>query len=435
MSYSDDETERAPPGAAFVPNLETDSPTLELTVLDGPDRDVSRWVEGERISIGTHPKNDLVLSDPTVSRFHCELFSDRRGLAVRDLESTNGTFVDAVPVREGWVRHESVLRMGGSTLRVTVGQARAKRRLSARSSFGLLVGRSLAMRGLFAALEKAASGDSTVLLTGETGTGKEVTAQSIHEASARAEGPMVVVDCASLAPHLVESELFGHERGAFTDASRGRAGAFEAAHGGTIFLDEIGELPVEAQSKLLRVLESREVKRVGGDEPRPVDVRVIAATHRDLRAEVNRGAFREDLYYRVAVIELRLPALRERMEDLPILAKVLLERLGGARTIDEALIERLGASAWPGNVRQLRNYLERLVLLDRVEPPPGAGPPSAINPGLPYEEARRRALDDFERRYFEALLSACDDNVTEAARRAGMNRTYLHKILRRHGIR
>jgi transcriptional regulator with GAF, ATPase, and Fis domain len=276
-----------------------------------------------------------------------------------------------------------------------------------------------------------------VLLTGETGTGKEITAQSIHDASPRADGPMVVVDCASLAPQLVESELFGHERGAFTDAVRARAGAFEIAHGGTIFLDEIGELPPASQAKILRVLEAREVRRVGSGHVRPVDVRVIAATHRDLRSEVNQGRFREDLYYRLAVIELRLPPLRERLEDLPILAGTLLERLGAARAIDEELIARLSASAWPGNVRQLRNYLERLVALDRDLPPPSSGDlaPPTIHAHLAYEDARRIALDDFERRYLVALVESCDDNVSEAARRAGLNRTYLHKLLRRHGVR
>jgi DNA-binding NtrC family response regulator len=438
VSYSEEETERAPVGATFVPlRLDTKRPSVAVAVIEGPDAGRSERLEMDRISIGTHPKNDFVLTDPTVSRFHCELFMDARGLAVSDLESTNGTFVDAVPVREGWVRLESVLRLGSSVLRVSTGKATARRTLSPRTSFGLLTGRSIPMRELFAVLEKLAPSDSTVLLTGETGTGKEITAQSIHDASPRADGPMVVVDCASLAPQLVESELFGHERGAFTDAVRARAGAFEIAHGGTIFLDEIGELPPASQAKILRVLEAREVRRVGSGHVRPVDVRVIAATHRDLRSEVNQGRFREDLYYRLAVIELRLPPLRERLEDLPILAGTLLERLGAARAIDEELIARLSASAWPGNVRQLRNYLERLVALDRDLPPPSSGDlaPPTIHAHLAYEDARRIALDDFERRYLVALVESCDDNVSEAARRAGLNRTYLHKLLRRHGVR
>jgi DNA-binding NtrC family response regulator len=296
------------------------------------------------------------------------------------------------------------------------------------------------MRSIFAQLERVAKSESTVLLTGETGTGKEEAAQAVHEASDRAEGPFVVVDCGTVVQTLVESELFGHERGAFTGADRARGGAFEVAHGGTIFLDEIGELPLELQPRLLRVLERKRVRRLGGNEERAVDVRVVAATNRDLRSAANQGTFREDLYYRLAVVEIELPSLRTRPEDLPLLIDTLLERLDPEKKAEwldrQALSQRLAGAAWPGNVRQLRNYLAQCVAFR--EPPAisaAFAPDAASLSGAPYEEARRLALDSFERQYVTVLLDRHGGNVSEAARAAGLNRTYLHRLLRRHGIR
>ncbi len=433
------ETERAVPGFGRAPLLlDQDVSAVRLDVIDGPDAGKRAWLVAPSASLGSAPTNDVVLGDATVSRFHCELLLDDRGLRIRDLSSTNGTFVDGVPVVEAYLRTESVFRIGETTIALTPGEARP-RRISARSRFGDMVGRSLPMRVLFAQLERAARGDSTVLLAGETGTGKEEAARALHETSDRTDGPFVVVDCGALSRTLVESELFGHERGAFTDAHQERAGAFELAHGGTLFLDEIGELPLELQSRLLRALEARSVRRVGSGEEREVDVRIVAATHRDLRAEVNTGRFREDLYYRLAVIEVRLPPLRERLEDLPVLASALLRRTGGDDAVElltEDLLAQLARSSWPGNVRQLRNFLERAAHLEApVLPGAVEAPTDPIDPELTYDEARRVALADFERRYLAALLGACDDQVAEAARRARMNRSYLHKLLRRHGLR
>jgi DNA-binding NtrC family response regulator len=267
-----------------------------------------------------------------------------------------------------------------------------------------------------------------------------VAAESIHQESTRAAGPFVVIDCSAIPRELLESELFGHERGSFTGATQRRTGAFEEAHGGTVFLDEIGELPLQLQPKLLRVLEAREVRRVGATSVTPIDVRVIAATNRDLRGEVNGARFRSDLYFRLAVLKVALPPLRSRPDDLPALVDHFLVQLGAARHTAEALRApefqaRLAAAAWPGNVRELRNYLERCLVFE--EPPPigeGADAPGSIA-DLAYEEARRRAVAEFERAYVEALLAKHGGKVALAARAAGIDRVYLYRLMRRHGVR
>jgi two-component system, NtrC family, response regulator GlrR len=440
MAQKDDETREAAPGRTVAPLfVDVNTPSVVLDVLDGPERGRSVHVAGPKIRVGTNETNELALADPTVSRFHCEILVDDRGLRVRDLQSTNGTWVDGVAVVEAWLRAESSIRLGDTLFRVRTSGENGAIRISARAKFGGLVGRSFAMRALFAAMERAARTDSTCLITGETGTGKEEAALALHEASDRAEGPFVVVDCGALSPTLIESELFGHERGAYTDAHQTRVGAFEAAHGGTVFLDEVGELPLEVQPRLLRVLEARSVRRVGSHVEKAVDVRIVAATHRDLRARVNKGEFREDLLYRLAVIELDIPPLRERLEDMPLIAEALIKKIDPTfePPVDPQLIAHLHRSSWPGNVRQLRNYLERAIHLDDRTSPPGSGdtPASPVDPRIPYEEARRRALDDFERRYLSLLLAENNDSVSEAARTAGVNRTYLHRLLRKHGLR
>jgi DNA-binding NtrC family response regulator len=305
------------------------------------------------------------------------------------------------------------------------------------------------MRAVFEVLDRAARTDATVLLEGETGTGKELAAEAIHRASPRADGPLVVVDCGSLPPDLIESELFGHERGAFTGADRRRLGAFESAAGGTLFLDEIGELRLDLQPKLLRVLERREVKRLGSEEVRAVDVRVLAATHRDLRTEVNAGRFRSDLYYRLAVLRVALPPLRERVEDLPDLVEALLDAqlgaeaatdAGAARLRTPAVRAQLRAAAWPGNVRELRNYVERVVALGEGVGPPGDDadaddelPP--IDIGQPFGPLRERWTAYFERRYLRQLLAATGGKIKTAARQAGISRLQLYRNLERLRLR
>jgi len=300
------------------------------------------------------------------------------------------------------------------------------------------------MRAVFSLLERAAASDATVLLEGETGTGKEAAAESIHRESARRDGPFVVVDCGAIPPDLVESELFGHDQGAFTGAITSREGAFEAASGGTIFLDEIGELGPEMQPKLLRALERREVKRVGSNRYEPVDVRVVAATNRNLRAEVNARKFRSDLYYRLAVLEIRLPPLRERTADLQLLVEHVLtnlratERPEAASLRTQRFLTDLARHSWPGNIRELRNYVERCLALHEQTPlTPAAedpGPP-VIDENEPFRVARERWTRTFERRYLERILRSQRDNVTAAARAAGVDRISFYRLLWRHGLR
>jgi DNA-binding NtrC family response regulator len=317
--------------------------------------------------------------------------------------------------------------------------------------FGQMVGRSAAMRSLFTLLQRAAASDATVLIEGETGTGKEASADAIHREGTRKNGPFVVIDCGAIPPQLLESELFGHERGAFTGAVAARQGAFEAASGGTIFLDEIGELGLDLQPKILRVLERRQVKRVGSTAYAPVDVRVIAATNRSLRTEVSAQRFRSDLYYRLAVVQVKLPPLRERLADLPILVEHALQSLGvSGASIAAALrstefSNKLSRYRWPGNVRQLRNYIERCVALDDANlppaldtAPPGEGEHSAeamIDVTLPLRVARENWVAMFERRYLEALLLRHNNNVSAAARAAGVDRIHLYRLLWKHGLR
>jgi DNA-binding NtrC family response regulator len=417
---------------------------FHLEVIDGPQKGLTWDSSADSCSVGSHPSNDLVIDEPTVSRFHCEIQVDARGTRVRDLDSKNGTLLDGTKVIEGFLRGGSLLRLGRSTLRFELALERNRLPLSEKSAFGSLVGDSPAMRVVFALLERAAKSDATVLIQGETGTGKEGTAEAIHDESQRQKGPFVVLDCSAIPENLLESELFGHEKGSFTGAANRRIGAFEEASGGTIFLDEIGELPLDLQPKLLRVLESREVRRVGGNAVVPVDVRVIAATNRDLRAEVNAGRFRSDVYYRLAVVKIQLPPLRSRPEDIPLLAETMLRSLGADAATQKSLttpefIAALQRAAWPGNVRELRNYLERCMVFQQPLPLSEATPPAEtaakIDPTLSYAEARRQSLEDFERRYVEALVAFHKGKVSQAARAAGMARVYLYRLMQRHGIK
>jgi DNA-binding NtrC family response regulator len=366
---------------------------------------------------------------------------DARGAWLVDLDSKNGTTVDGVAVGRGALRNGSSIQLGRSSCRFELFAEHNPLPLSPKSALGSLVGVSVAMRQVFALLERAAASQVTVLLEGETGTGKEGAAEAIHGASARAGEPFVVIDCGAIPPNLLESELFGHDKGAFTGASERRAGVFEAADGGTVFLDEIGELPLALQPKLLRVLERREVRPLGSSRHRRVDVRIVAATHRDLRALVNEGAFRSDLYFRLAVLTVRIPPLRSRPEEIPALARHLLTELGAseetaARLLSTEALARMQRGAWPGNVRELRNYLERCVVLEQpLETGEPLGEELAVDTTLSYSEAKRRVLDVFERRYLEALLARHQGNVARAARAAGMDRVYVYKLLQRHGLK
>jgi len=416
--------------------------SFSLTVAEGEARGVAWRSSSERCSVGSHPSNDFVLSDPTVSRFHCEIAVTGRSARIRDLDSLNGTLLDGVRVVEAHLKDGSAIRLGRSVLSFVLGEQESRIAQSAKDSFGGLSGGSVAMRAAFAILEKVATSDATVLIEGETGTGKDAAAEGIHAASGRRDANLVVVDCGAVPANLLESQLFGHERGAFTGADQRRVGAFEEASGGTVFLDEIGELPVELQPKLLRVLEKKQITRLGSNQPRPVDVRIVAATNRDLRAMVNSGQFREDLYYRLAVVRVRLPPLRERPEDIPMLVRRFAEGFGASpevlgRLTSAEHLALLARSAWPGNVRELKNAVERSVVLDQLALPgePTSPAPEAVDLGVPYDEARHRALAAFERSYLEAQLAAHGDNVSAAARAAGVGRVHFHRLLRRSGLR
>ena len=331
--------------------------------------------------------------------------------------------------------------------------ASLRRELEGTFSFHNLIGKSAAMLEVYRLLEQAAQLDITVLLGGETGTGKEVAARAVHYHSSRKQRRFVPINCGALPPDLVESELFGHARGAFTGAAGAKAGLFEEAEGGTIFLDEIGELPLQTQVKLNRVLQEKEIRRVGDNSPVKVDVRVICATHRDLKAEAAAGRFREDLFYRLNVFPVRLPPLRERSEDLPLLAIHFLEKYARAfrrevSDLDSDALRVLTAYAWPGNVRELENAVERAVAVAKgssVTPqdlPPeisggrqGPALPPEVLPEAPLREVVDLARDRATRDYLVALMREYKGNVTKAAERAGMERESLHRLLKKHGLR
>ncbi len=449
---------------------------FRLAVVEGPGEGKSWQSEGDRCSIGSFANNDFVIEDATVSRYHCEIRIDDDGARAVDLQSRNGTFIDGVQVVEGFLRGGSILRLGRAVIRFQFRNESNQLPLSESSSFGFMVGSSVPMRTAFAMLERAARSDATLLLEGETGTGKGRAAESIHRASARRDRPFMVVDCGSIPANLLESELFGHEKGAFTGADNRRIGVFEEAEGGTIFLDEIGEMPQEVQPKLLRVLENREVRRVGSNAFRPVNVRVVAATNRDLRAEVNAGRFRSDLYFRLAVVRIELPPLRRRPEDIPMLVEAFLSQPAmdghSERLTAPDFIGHLQRAAWPGNVRELKNYLERCVVFDEAVPPPtdsGAidttseirideiqhraqrqardsdqpvaeghasrGALIAIDLDMQLQDARKLAVEEFERRYLSGLLERHEGRVAQAATAAGIDRVYMYKLLRRYKIK
>jgi DNA-binding NtrC family response regulator len=419
--------------------------TLRVEVLTGPDAGNVVETDDELVTIGAAPGNSLRLTDGTVSRFHLELARQEAGIRVTDLGSRNGTFCEKVRVERAVVPPGTELTFGRTTVRVDDGAGAAVDVLTESDLDGLR-GETPQMRRLMTQVATAAKASVPVLVIGESGTGKELVARALHQHSDRADGPFVTLDCSAQVETLVGSELFGHERGAFTGADRQRKGAFEQAHGGTLFLDEIGELPPGLQPQLLGALERRRFKRLGGTAEIPVDVRVIAATNRDLRSEVNSGAFRLDLYYRLAVVVLRIPALRERPSDIPLLVDHFLQECGFAGhredLVPDEQLAKLRAHAWPGNVRELRNWVEATVAMGEspeLEHALGSTPPGPPSDGdylnLSYKDARRQVLDAFEGRYAAHLLATSGGNVASAARRGRMDRTYLIKLLQRHNLR
>ena len=405
-------------------------------------------LDKEVCRIGSHPSNDVVVADALVSRFHCQLVRDAARWRVVDTGSLNGTVVAGVRVRDGDLPlPECEVRLGDSSLRIRERESPGDEVVPVWPAFGAVVGSSLAMRKLFGLLVKVAQSDSTLLVEGESGTGKEIIVSEIVRTGPRANGPFVVVDCGAMSPNLLENELFGHVRGAYTGADRDRVGAFELADGGTVFLDEVGELPMDMQPKLLRAIEAREVRRVGDSRVRKVDVRVIAATNRRLEREVNHGRFREDLYFRLSVVTVRVPPLRERLDDIPMLVQVFVRALGAedrAALFSPSVLAGLAAYDWPGNVRELRNWVERAIVLE--DPPPASERMSSPyladssqgaqpNLELSFKDAKAAVVENFESAYLSALLAFAQGNISLAARKAGMDRMHLHRLVQRYRLK
>jgi DNA-binding NtrC family response regulator len=411
-------------------------------VTQGPDAGKRVEHAGDAaLSIGSAPDAGVALTDKTVSRYHLELTAAPDGVRVVDLGSMNGTFVGGLRVERAVVPAGAAIRAGATVLRVDDGDPKvaAEDAAAAAPVIPGMIAAGAAMKAVAREVERLAASTVSVLVQGETGTGKEVVASAIHGQSARKGKPFVVVDCGSMPATLIASELFGHERGAFTGADRQRIGAFEEADGGTIFLDEIGELPLAVQPSLLGALERRRFRRVGGNKDIEVDVRVVSATHRDLRAEVNADRFRADLYYRLAVARVVIPPLRDRPEDVEPLVRLFVTEITGDAELPfgDATMDALRAHRWSGNVRELRNVVEAAVAmgevkLDSTRKGFSAGGEKGI---APYKEARSDAVDEFEKAYLERLIAETQGNASEASRVAKMDRQYLLGLLRKHGLR
>ena len=433
--------------------------SFRLHVVSGPDQGKLHMLDEGTTMVGTHADNDLVLTDATVSRYHLEIRVRRDGIEVRDLDTTNGTKHGGAKIGQVVLTGATRLRLGKHTevdvepidTSVELGDWQGDR-------FGDVLGTAEPMQRLFSLLAKAAPTEATILLQGETGTGKEAVAEAVHRASRRAKGPFVVVDCGSIPHELIASELFGHVKGSFTGAGADKTGLIEAANKGTLFLDEIGELALDLQPQLLRVLDRRQVRRVGETHSIDVDIRVIAATHRDLRAMVKAGEFREDLYYRLAVVATQVPPLRERTADIPALAAWFADKMGrGSFAQSPALIDQLMRHDWPGNVRELRNVVERALslgdsstigmlgeLAEAGHTPAAAAPalprddqrrgsdPTMLE--LPFKEAKAQLVEAFERDYLVALLARHHGNISRAAAEAGIDRNYIHRLVKKYNL-
>ena len=443
-------------------------------LIIGPGTQTARELVFDQnvITIGSMEDNDIVLTDDTVSRHHCRIVQEDVEYVAHDLHSTNGTFINGVRIREAILSPGQILGVGNNQIRFQPVNEQIPVIPLAAETFGGIVGRSVKMREIFGILEKIAPTSATVVIEGETGTGKEVVARTIHEMSKRADEPFIVFDCGAVPESLIESELFGHEKGSFTGAIMTRKGLFEMAQGGTIFLDELGELSIELQPKLLRVLEQREVRRVGSNKAIPVNVRVIAATNRKLEDEVKAGRFREDLFYRLSVVRVHLPSLRERPEDIPLLVRHFLHTQSFNRDIDddEMIIDGLDPMAldalrrypWPGNVRELLNIVERACSFTDAEVitvedlpdyvtqgrVPGAingegevssdgdyeVPSKAALVERPFKEAKEEWISSFERDYIADLLRRHGGNISQAAREADIDRKYFRKLMDKHNV-
>ncbi len=413
--------------------------TIRLEVTAGPDRGLVKTFNNPTIVIG-RANADLQLDDRRVSTMHAEIRMEPSGFRLRDLGSRNGTHVGGLRVVEGFLAPGTLITIGDTTIQFEPLADSVELSVSAADRLEGFIGRGIAMRRMYQLIERFAGTDATVLITGETGSGKELAAEALHARSRRRTGPLVVFDCGAIPSQLVEDQLFGHEAGAFTGATTTRPGVFEAAHGGTLFLDEVGELPLDVQPKLLRSVETRTIRRLGSTTPIPCDVRIVAATHRDLATEVNRDRFRADLYFRLAVARIHVPPLREHREDIDSLIDHFASRLG-AGPVPPAFREWAAQHPWPGNVRELRAAVEQTVALARRPDllaqrwVTSAGDGLAVDVSVPFKEAKRRVVEELERRYITELLDAHGGNISAAARAADLDRMTIYKMLQRAGLR
>jgi transcriptional regulator with GAF, ATPase, and Fis domain len=424
-------------------------------VLQKGERILEKTFDQGVVTIGAMEDNDLVINHETVSRYHCKVVQEQDGYLLADEGSTNGTFINRVRIKEAYLRPGCSFQAGKVEVKFYFADEKVRITPSNKETLGGMIGKNVKMREIYGIVEKIASTGTTVVIEGETGTGKEVVAQAIHELSDRASKPMMVFDCGAVPENLIESELFGHEKGSFTGAIMTRQGIFELANGGTIFLDELGELALDLQPKLLRVLEQREVRRVGSPKSIRVDVRVIAATNRTLEEEVKAGRFRQDLFYRLSVVRIQLPPLRERPEDVPLLIEHFIASHRATRNADgspkvqsisrEAL-DMLCGYRWPGNVRELLNVIERAAnfaegnVIEAGDLPEFIRftSPSKQLVSLPdlssFKEAKDRWVSSFERDYIANLLKKHNGNISHAAREADIDRKYFRKLMKKYGI-
>lgn len=429
----------------------------QLIFMDGPSKGKKLTLNKDRLTIGKRDNNDIVVTDKTVSRKHCEIVYEAEAFLLRDCESTNGTFLNGSKVKEAYLSPADVIKLGSTQLEFIVFDEKVSIEPSDKEEFGGMVGKSRKMRQIFAILEKISKTHASVIVEGETGTGKDLVAKAVHEHSTRRQKPFIVFDCTGVAPNLIESELFGHEKGAFTGAIRSRPGIFEAAKGGTVFLDELGELPLDLQPKLLRALENREVRRVGANEATRIDVRVVSATNRNLKQEIQDGKFREDLYYRMSVVKVLLPALRDRAEDIPLIVERLLTTQTYNKTqtgfkvirVEDDALKLLQRYPWPGNVRELANVLERACsfvegdtirrndlefVFSEMDEAEERTENMRINTDVPFKEAKQEIVERFEKEYLEELLKKYNYNLSKAAREAKVDRKHIRNLLKKYGI-
>ena len=424
----------------------------KLLVVSGPLEGREFVMSNDTFTVGSGRSSDLMLDDSTISRRHCEIQLVPEGYSIRDLKSTNGTSVQGVRIKSAFLDAGTEFQLGSTRIIFCPMQETMEYKISPNEKFGRLLGKSIPMRRVFHLAEHYAKTNSTIMIEGETGTGKEVLAEEIHRHSKRSDKPFVVIDCASLAKDLVASELFGHKKGAFTGAITDRTGAFEHANGGTIFLDEIGDLATELQPQLLRVIEKREVKQVGSNTPKKIDVRIITATNKKLSNEVNAGNFREDLFFRLSVINIELPPLRKRKEDIPLLTEAFLTEFLGSDSNNKVKNFSEATRAfrnhdWPGNVRELRNLVEiasyseqktidltTFLYLGRTRKLEHNNP-DRFSDDRPFKVVKQELIQEFEMQYIRNLLEKHNNNVSQAAKQAEIERTYLQRLIRKYGLR